>query len=140
MSNAEKGGLMTPERKDEPLAERPGELAKEQARKKASFAREQAIEETERVDKAKRAVKNAPAEAERLTKEQARKKAFIANEQAIEETERVDKAKRAAKSAPAEAERLAKEQTRKKAFIANEQAIADAYDARRLKAENQSPE
>lgn len=84
---------MKPGRADKSSVKEPGQLAKEQTRKKASFDREQAIEETERVDKAKRAVRNAPAEAERLARDETRKKAFFANEQAIAKTQETRKLK-----------------------------------------------
>ncbi len=84
---------MKPGRADKSPAKEPGQLAKEQTRKKAAFDREQAIEETERADKAKRTVKGAPAETDRLAEERARKKTFLANEQAIVETQEARKLK-----------------------------------------------
>ena len=70
---------------DKKLQKEAERLAKEQVRKKAWFAREQAIEEAQKVAEAKRAEKRAAEEADQLAKEQARKKAWLAKEQAIEE-------------------------------------------------------
>ena len=70
---------------DKSAANEPERLAKEQARKKALFDREQVIEETERVAQAKRAEKRAVEEAEQLANEQARKKTWLAREKAIAE-------------------------------------------------------
>jgi hypothetical protein len=91
--NAEAEVLMNSGRADKWSENNPERLTKEQARKKASFDREQAIEEGQRVDAAKRAEKRAAEEPERLTKEQARKKASFDREQAIEEGQKARKLK-----------------------------------------------
>jgi hypothetical protein len=85
--------VMKPERANKWSAKETGQLAKEQARKKASFDREQVIEEAQRVGKAKRAEKSAAEEPERLAKEQARKKASFDREQVIEEAQEARKLK-----------------------------------------------
>jgi hypothetical protein len=90
IDNAERGGSVKPGRADKRLTKKAEQLAKEQARKKASFDREQVTEEAQKLDEAKRAEKRVAEEPERLAKEQARKKASFDREQVIEETERVD--------------------------------------------------
>jgi len=75
------------------LAKEAERLAKEQERRKARLAREQAIEEAQKVAEAKRAEKRVAEEAEQLAKEQARKKACFAREQAIEEAREARKAR-----------------------------------------------
>ena len=84
---------MKPGRADKRLTKKAEQLAKEQARKKASFDREQVTEEAQRVDEAKRAEKRVAEEPERLAKEQARKKASFDREQVIEEAQEARKLK-----------------------------------------------
>ncbi len=64
---------MEPRQEDKHLA-KGAEQAKKQSRRKASYDREQVIEEAQGVDKAKRAEKHLAEEPEQLAKEQARKK------------------------------------------------------------------
>ena len=84
---------MKPRQTDKRLVKEAERLAKEQARKKASFDREQVIEEAQRVDEVKRSEKRLAEESERLAREQARKKAFLAKEQAIVEAQEARKLK-----------------------------------------------
>ncbi len=70
---------------DKRAAKEAERLAKEQANKKAWFAREKAVEEAQKVAQAKRAEKRAVEEAEQLSNEQARKKIWLAREKAIAE-------------------------------------------------------
>jgi hypothetical protein len=93
IDNAERGGSVKPGRADKRLTKKAEQLAKEQARKKASFDREQVIEETERVDKPKRSEKRLAQEHEQLAREQERKKAFLTKEQAIVEAQEARKIK-----------------------------------------------
>ena len=93
IDNAERGGSVKPGRADKRLTKKAEQLAKEQARKKASFDREQVIEEAQRVDEAKRAEKRLAEEPGQLAREQARKKAFLAKEQAIVEAQEARKLK-----------------------------------------------
>ncbi|MFC2024244.1 hypothetical protein ACFLTJ_01515, partial [Chloroflexota bacterium] len=79
------------------LAEEPAQLAKEQARNKASHDREQVIEDTQRVDKAKRAEKHLAEEPAQLAKEQARNKAYLAQEKATAEAQVARKARESKK-------------------------------------------
>ena len=70
---------------DKRAAKEAERLAKEQANKKAWFAREKAVEEAQKVAQAKRTEKRAVEEAEQLSNEQARKKIWLAREKAIAE-------------------------------------------------------
>jgi hypothetical protein len=93
IDNAERGGSVKPGRADKRLTKKAEQLAKEQARKKASFDREQVIEEAQKLDEAKRAEKRVAEEHEQLAKEQARRKAFFAKEKAIVEAQEAKKLK-----------------------------------------------
>jgi len=70
---------------DKRAAKEAEKLAKEEVRRKAWFAREQAMEEAQEIARAKRKEKLAAEEAQQLAKEQARKKDWLAREQAIAE-------------------------------------------------------
>ena len=70
---------------DKRAAKESERLSREQARREAWFAREQAIEEAQKKAQAERAEKRRIEEAEQLAREQARKKAWLAREQVIEE-------------------------------------------------------
>ena len=88
---------MKPRQADKHLAKEAERQAMEQARKKASYDREHAIEETERIGEAKRAEKRLAEEPEQLAKEQARKEAWLARERAIEEAQKARKTKESKK-------------------------------------------
>lgn len=62
-------------------------LAKDEAKKKADSAREQAIEKSSQAKEIKRAEERVAEEIEQLTKDKARKEAYLAREQAIAEAQ-----------------------------------------------------
>jgi len=78
--------------KDKQIAKEAERLAREKARKEAWFAKEKAIEDSQRLAEARRAEKRTAEEAEQLNKEHARKETWLARERAIEEAQKVRKA------------------------------------------------
>ena len=70
---------------DKEAAKKAENLAKEEVRRKAWFAREKAMEEAQEIARAKRKEKRAVEEAQQLAREQVRKKDWLAREQAIAE-------------------------------------------------------
>jgi hypothetical protein len=72
---------------------KPGRADKHLIKEAERQAKEQVIEEAQRVDEAKRAEKRLAEEPEQLAKEQARKKALFAKEQAIVEAQEARKLK-----------------------------------------------
>lgn len=81
--------------KDKQLAKEAERLAKEKARREVWFAREKAIEESQKLGETKRAEKRVAEEADRLAKEQKRKENWLAKEKAIEEAGQARKAREA---------------------------------------------
>jgi len=75
-------------------------LAKEQVRKKAYLAREQAIEEAQKERGAKRSEKRANEEIDQLARDQARRETYLAREKAIAEAQEARRLK--AKKQPPE--------------------------------------
>ena len=73
---------------------------KEQERKKAYLAREQAIEEAQKKREAKRSEKLAAEEIEEIAKDQARREAYLARERAMAEAQEAKRLK--AKKQPPE--------------------------------------
>lgn len=84
---------MNPQQTDKHSAKEAERQAKEQVRRKASYDKEQVIEETHRLDKAKRDEKRLAEEPEQLAKEQARKEAWLTRERANEEAQKARKAR-----------------------------------------------
>ncbi len=74
-------------------SEEAGRLDKEQVRKKAYLAREEAIEKASKASKTKRTEKRAAEEIGQSTKDQARKDASLAKEQAIADAQEARKLK-----------------------------------------------
>jgi len=68
-------------------------LAKEQTRKKAYLAREQAIEDAQKERETKRSEKRAKEEIDQLAREQARREAYLAREKATAEDREAKKLK-----------------------------------------------
>jgi len=93
MTDQEEQSLKEAKRAEKRAAEEIEQLTRDQARRKASLAREQAIEEDQKKRGTKRAEKRAAEEIEQLTRDQARRKANLAREQAIEEDQEAKKLK-----------------------------------------------
>ena len=93
MIDQEEQSLKETKRKERRIKEDAERLAKEQVRKKAYLAREQAIEKTWKANKTKRSEKRATEEIEQLPRDQARKKALLAEEQTIAEAQEARKLK-----------------------------------------------
>jgi hypothetical protein len=93
MTDQEEQPLEETKRKERRIKEDAERLAKEQVRKKAYLAREQAIEKTWKANKIKRAENRAAEEIEQLPRDQARKKALLAEEQTIAEAQDARKLK-----------------------------------------------
>ena len=84
---------MKPRRADKRSVKEPERLAKEQARKKASFGREQVIEEAQKERDIKRSEKRDTEEIEQSAREQARREAYLAREKATAEAQEARKRK-----------------------------------------------
>ncbi|MFH1031800.1 MAG: hypothetical protein V1767_04485 [Chloroflexota bacterium] len=93
MEEQEKQSLKETERREKRIEFEAELIAKEQVRKKAYLAREEAIEKTSKANETKRAEKRAREEIEQLSKDQARRQALFAKEQAIAEAQEARKAK-----------------------------------------------
>jgi hypothetical protein len=93
MTDQEEESLKEAKRKERRVKEDAERLAKEQVRKKAYLAREQAIDKNWKLNKTRRAEKRASEEMEQLPRDQARKKALLAEEQAIAEAQEARKLK-----------------------------------------------
>jgi hypothetical protein len=93
MTDQEEQPLEETKRKERRIKEDADRLAKEQVRKKAYFAREQAIEMAWKANKTKRSERRAAEEIEQLPRDQARKRALFAEEQTIAEAQEVRKLK-----------------------------------------------
>jgi hypothetical protein len=93
MTDQEEQPLEETKRKERRIQEDAERLAKEQVRKKAYLAREQAIDKNWKLNKTRRAEKRASEEMEQLPRDQARKKALLAEEQAIAEAQEARKLK-----------------------------------------------
>lgn len=93
MRDNEKELAKAAKRADQYKAAEAEQLAKEQVRKKAYLAREQALEKAGKAKQTKRAGKRASEEAGEVKKEQARREAHAAREQAIAEDQEARKLK-----------------------------------------------
>ena len=93
MTDQEDQLLKETKRAEKRAAEDIEQLARDQARRKANLAREQAIAEDQKEKETKRAEKRTAEDIEQLARDQARKKANLAREQAIEEAQEARKFK-----------------------------------------------
>ncbi|MFC1935128.1 hypothetical protein ACFLXZ_02305 [Chloroflexota bacterium] len=93
MIDQEEQSLKQTKRKEERAAEEIELLAKDQARRKANLAREQAIGEDQKVRKTKRAEIRAAEDIRQSARDQSRREANLAKEQAISEAEDARKLK-----------------------------------------------
>ena len=93
MTDQEEQSLKEGKRKEKHTEEEAERLDKEQVRKKAYLAREEAIEKTSKAKKTKRLEKHATEDIEQSAKDQTRKKAYFAKEQAIDEAQEARKLK-----------------------------------------------
>jgi len=93
MTDQEEQSLKEAKRVEKRATEEIEQLAREQARRKANLAREQAIEEDQKERETKRAEKRAAEDIEQLARDQARKKTNLAREQAIAEAQEARKLK-----------------------------------------------
>jgi len=91
MTDQEEQLLKETKRAEKRAAEDIEQLARDQARRKANLAREQAIEKDQKERETKRAEKRAAEDIKQLAKDQARKKANLAREQAIVEAQEARK-------------------------------------------------
>jgi hypothetical protein len=85
--------LKEAKRAEKRTAEEYGQLAKDQARKKAYLLREEAIEKASKARKTKRTEKQAAEEIGQSAKDQARRNVYLAKEQAIAEAQEARKLK-----------------------------------------------
>ena len=93
MADREEQLLKETKRAEKRAAEDIEQLARDQARRKANLAREQAIEEDQKEKTAKRAERRAAEEIRQSARDQARRKANLAREQAIAEAQEAKKLK-----------------------------------------------
>ena len=93
MTDQEEQSLKETKRKEKRIEEETEGLAKEQGRKKAYLAREQAIKEDQKKGETKRAEKRAAEVIKQLARDQARRKDTLAREQAIVEDQELRKLK-----------------------------------------------
>ena len=93
MSDQEEQQLNVTNREERRSAEEARQLAKEQIRKKAYMAREEAIEKASKERQTRQAEKRATEEIGKLAKGQTRRKALLAKEQAIAEAQEARKLK-----------------------------------------------
>jgi predicted DNA-binding protein len=93
MTDQEQQSLRETKRKEKRIEEETEGLAKEQGRKKAYLAREEAIEKALKAKKTKRTEKHATEDIEQLARDQTRKKAYFAKEQAMAEAQEARKLK-----------------------------------------------
>ena len=100
MTDQEEQSLKEAKRAEKRAAEEIGQSARDQARRKANLAREQAIAEDQKERETKRAEKRTAEEIEQSARDQARRKANLAREQAIAEDQEARKLK--AKKQPPE--------------------------------------
>ncbi|OGO05445.1 MAG: hypothetical protein A2Y91_07125 [Chloroflexi bacterium RBG_13_54_8] len=90
MRDEEEQSPIEAKRVGEHIAEEAEQLAKDQARRKAYLASEQAIEKELKARGTKRSEKRAAEETEQPAKDQARGKAYLAGEQAIAEAQEAE--------------------------------------------------
>ncbi|MFC1993573.1 hypothetical protein ACFLV3_07225 [Chloroflexota bacterium] len=93
MTDQEEQSLKETKRKEKRIEEETEGLAKEQGRKKAYLAREQAIEKASKASKTKRTEKRAAEGIRQSAKDQTRREAYLAREQAIAEAQEARKLK-----------------------------------------------
>jgi hypothetical protein len=93
MSGPEEQSLNEARRAEKRAAEEIEQLARDQARREKTLAREQAIEEEQKKREARRAEKRVAEEIEQAAKDRARRQANLAREQAIAEAEEARKLK-----------------------------------------------
>ena len=91
MTDQEEQSLRETKRKEKRIEEETEGLAREQGRKKAYMAREQAIEKAQKAKETKRSEKRAKEEIDQLAREQARKKDYLAREKATADAQDVRK-------------------------------------------------
>ena len=92
-TNQEEQSLRESKRKELLATEAIEQLAKDQVRRKAYLAREQAIEEAQKEKKTKRSEMHAGKEVEQLARDKARKETYLTQEKATSEAQEAKKIK-----------------------------------------------
>jgi hypothetical protein len=100
MKEQEEKSLKETKRKEKRIEEETEGLAREEGRKKAYLAKEQAIEEAQKEKETRRSETRAKEEADQLSRERARREAYLAREKAMAEAQEARKLK--AKKEPPE--------------------------------------